>query len=114
MVKKYTPVCGDIVWLDFDPIRGHEQAGLRPAYIVSPETYNSLLGLCLACPITKQVKGYPFEVAYTGKKVKGVILADQVRSIDWNSRHCKFVERADDATIVCVAEFLKHLVSYSD
>ena len=83
----YVPQQGEIVWLQFDPQAGHEQAGLRPALVVSPAAYNSKAGLALLCPITSHVKGYPFEVALpAGVKTTGVILADQVKSLDWRAR----------------------------
>lgn len=84
----YVPERGDIVWLSFDPQAGHEQAGRRPALVLSPSSYNRLTGLMLCCPITNQIKGYPFEVAIAGKgaKTTGVALADQVKSLDWEIR----------------------------
>ena len=88
MVKPaYTPDCGDLVWLTFTPQAGHEQAGRRPALVLSPAAYNGKVGLALLCPITSQVKGYPFEVAVpAGLPVSGVVLADQVKSLDWRAR----------------------------
>lgn len=80
---------GDIVWLSFDPQGGHEQAGHRPAVVLSPSTYNGRTGLMLCCPMTTQLKGYPFEVAVAGKQ-KSAVLADQVRSLDWTVRKAKF------------------------
>lgn len=84
----YVPERGDIVWLSFDPQAGHEQAGRRPALVLSPNSYNRLTGLMLCCPITNQVKDYPFEVAISGKgaKTSSVALADQVKSLDWQIR----------------------------
>ncbi len=83
----YVPERGDVVWLDFDPQAGHEQSGRRPAFVLSPAAYNGKTGLMLCCPITTQIKGYPFEVAVEGAaKVHGVILADQVKSLDWQVR----------------------------
>jgi mRNA interferase MazF len=85
----YVPERGDVVWLDFTPQAGHEQAGRRPALVLSPGSYNGKSGLMLCCPVTNQVKGYPFEVAVTPSagKVTGVALADQVRCLDWRSRN---------------------------
>jgi mRNA interferase MazF len=84
------PKRGDLVWLDFTPQSGHEQAGRRPALVLSPHAYNTKVGLALVCPITSQVKGYPFEVALPqGRDVQGVILADQVKSLDWQARRAK-------------------------
>ena len=79
------PDAGDIVWLQFSPQAGHEQAGHRPALVLSPAAYNSKTGLLLCCPMTTQVKGYPFEVVLEGKQV-AVVLADQVKSLDWVAR----------------------------
>ena len=84
MVKRYIPERGDLVWLNFTPQAGHEQAGPRPAVVLSPSGYNGKTGLMLCCPITSRVKGYPFEVAVEGVTgITGVILADQIKSLDW-------------------------------
>jgi mRNA interferase MazF len=86
----YVPERGDLVWLTFNPQAGHEQAGRRPAVVLSPATYNGKVGLALLCPITSQVKGYPFEVALPeGLPINGVILADQVKSLDWKVRQAE-------------------------
>lgn len=82
MVKGYTPDAGDIVWLDFDPQAGHEQAGHRPAVVLSPATYNGRIGLMLCCPMTTKIKGYPFEVIIQGNR-ESAVLSDQVKSLDW-------------------------------
>ena len=83
----YIPARGDAVWITLDPQAGHEQAGRRPALVLTPAAYNGLVGLALLCPITGQVKGYPFEVALPdGLAVSGVVLADQVKSLDWRAR----------------------------
>src|SRR5437762_13948374 len=82
----YVPERGDAVWLTLDPQAGHEQAGRRPALVLSPAAYNGRVGLALCCPITNQAKGYPFEVALPdGLAVSGVVLADQVKSLDWRA-----------------------------
>jgi mRNA interferase MazF len=87
----YTPRRGDILWLQFDPQAGHEQAGWRPALVISPQSYNGKVGLALMCPITSKAKGYPFEVSLPDNlKVNGVILADQIKSLDWKIRQAKF------------------------
>ena len=87
------PRRGDVVWLTFNLQAGHEQAGRRPAVVLSPLSYNAKIGLALLCPITSQVKGYPFEVSIPdGLPVAGAVLADQLKSLDW---------RARDATFVC-------------
>lgn len=83
----YIPDRGDAVWITLDPQAGHEQAGRRPALVLSPSAYNGRVGLALLCPITGQVKGYPFEVAVpAGLQVEGVVLADQVKNLDWRAR----------------------------
>jgi mRNA interferase MazF len=89
--KGFVPDRGHIVWIDLDPQSGHEQAGRRPALVVSPAAYNGKVGLAILCPVTSQVKGYPFEVAIPkGLGVSGVILADQVKSLDWKSRNAEY------------------------
>ena len=83
----YIPDSGDIVWILFDPQAGHEQSGRRPALVLSPRAYNGKVGLAVLCPITSQIKGYPFEVMIPeGLGVSGVILSDQVKSLDWKAR----------------------------
>jgi len=94
MVIQYTPGKGDIVWLNFSPQDGHEQAGRRPALVLSPESYNRSSKLMIACPITTKIKGYPFEVRIKVGTINGVILADQIKNLDWNARRVKFVEKA--------------------
>ena len=107
MSAPYCPKRGDIVWLTFTPQAGHEQAGHRPALILSPELYNRKVGLALVCPITTQVKGYPFEVPIPkGLEVSGVVLADQVKSLDWKARRARFCCTVPAAT---VAEVLRRL-----
>lgn len=89
----YVPERGHVVWLDFDPQAGHEQAKRRPAVVLSPAVYNGRTSLALCCPVTSQVKGYPFEVAMpAGLKTRGVVLADQVRSLDWRARNASYLE----------------------
>ena len=84
---KYVPDAGDLVWLSFSPQAGREQAGRRPALVLSPRVYNAKAGLCVACPVTSQAKGYPFEVALPeGLPVSGVVLSDQIKSADWEER----------------------------
>lgn len=85
----YVPEAGDILWLEFDPQAGHEQAGHRPAVVLSQQSYNRAAGLVLCCPMTTQVKGYPFEVKITGTPVS-VALADQIKSLDYVARHARF------------------------
>lgn len=85
MAGHYVPEAGDIVWLHFDPQAGHEQAGHRPAVVISPSAYNSKTGLMLCCPMTTRIKGYPFEVELSGTRTS-VVLADQIKSLDWRAR----------------------------
>jgi mRNA interferase MazF len=101
VAKRYVPERGDIVWLQFDPQAGHEQAGKRPALVLSPSAYNGRVGLALLCPITSQRKGYPFEVELpAGMKVQGVVLADQIKSLDWRFRNAERVEIAPPTVLV--------------
>ena len=93
MVRRYVPDVGDIVWLAFDPQAGHEQAGHRPALVLSPSAYNGKTGLMLCCPMTTHVKGYPFEVLIAGERPSAA-LADQVKSLDWVVRKAKHKGRA--------------------
>lgn len=87
MKAGYVPQRGDAIWLDFDPQAGHEQARRRPALVLSPFEFNRITGFVLVCPITNQEKGYPFEVPLpAGLPVRGVVLADQIRSLDWKAR----------------------------
>ncbi|MCF7915421.1 MAG: endoribonuclease MazF [Spirochaetaceae bacterium] len=102
----YVPQRGDLIWLNFDPRTGHEQSGQRPAIVLSPGKYNSKTGLLLACPITSKVKGYPFEVALQGKKIEGVVLSDQVRTLDWKSRRARLIEKVPEETFTAVQEKL--------
>ena len=95
MARTYVPDRGDIVWLEFNPQAGHEQAGRRPALVVSAKAYNGKVGLALCCPITSQVKGYPFEVILPRKlKVSGAVLSDQLKSLDWRVRKAKRLTKA--------------------
>ena len=97
-MKEYVPDRGDIVWLNFDPQAGHEQAGYRPAFVISIADYNRKVGLAICCPITNQIKGYPFEVLLPeGLKAEGVILSDQVKNLDWRIRRAKFIDHASDS-----------------
>lgn len=90
-MNSYAPEQGDVIWLDFHPQSGREQAGRRPGLVVSPRAYNELVGLCLICPITSKKKGYPFEVEIPdGLDIFGVVLADHVRSLDWQTRNAEF------------------------
>ncbi len=103
----YVPERGDVVWLSFTPQAGHEQAGRRPALVLSPIAYNRKVGLAILCPVTTQEKGYPFEVRLPKEcNVTGVILADQVKSLDWRARKAEKMDQVPTAT---VAEVLRKL-----
>lgn len=110
MKKQYIPERGDLIWLNFTPQAGHEQAGKRPAIVISPSSYNSKTSLMIACPITSKVKNYPFEVSVNGKKISGVVLSDQVKSLDWKVREASFIEKASDIVISEVQEKLALLI----
>ncbi len=106
------PERGDLIWLSFTPQSGRKQAGRRPALVVSPSTYNSKVGLALVCPITSRVKGYPFEVALpAGGLVQGVVLADQLRSLDWRSREAELIAKAPIAVVERVLQLVGALLS---
>ena len=92
MARRYVPARGDVIWLTFNPQAGHEQAGRRPALVLSPHAYNGKVGLAILCPVTSQIKGYPFEVPVpAGLKLAGVLLADQVKNLDWRARKAEFI-----------------------
>jgi mRNA interferase MazF len=103
----YIPDRGDIVWLTFNPQAGHEQAGRRPALVLSPAAYNGKVGLAIFCPVTNQIKGYPFEVMIPEDLgVSGAILSDQVKSLDWKARQA---EKAGTLPAVTIEEVLQKL-----
>jgi len=110
MTKMYVPERGDIVWLSFDPQAGHEQSGHRPALVLSPVSYNRTTGLMLCCPLTTQIKGYPFEVLVDGKGKKGVVLADQVKSMDWLAREAEKKGKVSKETLEEVLGKLKTIL----
>lgn len=104
---EYVPEAGDVVWLQFNPQSGHEQAGHRPALVVSPSNYNAKAGLMICCPLTSRVKGYPFEVALGDGSV---VLADQVKSLDWHARRARYKEKAPDTVLADVRAKLRALI----
>jgi len=111
MVSKiYIPERGDIVWLDFNPQLGHEQRGRRPALTISFKAYNEKIGLALFCPITSKVKGYPFEVELELKKIKGSVLSDQIKSLDWRERNMEFIEKIGDKKMEEVIEKIEVII----
>ena len=108
----YIPNRGDIVWITFNPQAGHEQAGRQPALVLSPAAYNGKVGLAILCPITSQVKGYPFEVLIPdGLKIGGAILSDQVKSLDWKARQAELACKLPSATMDEVLQKLNMLLS---
>ena len=112
MSRPYGPRRGDLVWLRFDPQAGHEQSGRRPALVISHDAYNARVGLALMCPVTSAVKGYPFEVTLpAGSPVHGVVLADQVRSLDWRARNAQFIARVAPALLGEVLGKLRALIA---
>jgi len=109
MPRAFVPDAGDIVWLQFDPQAGHEQAGHRPALVLSPAAYNGKTGLMLCCPMTTQIKGYPFEVRIAGD-TDSAVLADQVKSLDWRARRAKLKSRISAAELAEVRAKVMALV----
>lgn len=111
MVRPAAPVpeAGDIVWLHFDPQAGHEQAGHRPALVLSPAAYNGRTGLMICCPLTTRIKGYPFEVAIA-RRPDAVVLADQVKSLDWRARRATLKGRVAPAELEQVRAKLRALI----
>jgi len=108
----YTPAQGDLVWLDFNPQSGHEQSGRRPAVVLSPTAYNKRLGLALVCPVTRQAKGYPFEVALPPSlPVTGVALSDHIKSQDWRARRAEFIAKLDPTTLTAVLQRARTLLT---
>ena len=108
----YLPDRGDAVWIMLNPQAGHEQVGRRPAVVLSPAAYNGRVGLAILCPITNQIKGYPFEVVLPpGLAVTGAVLSDQVKSLDWRARTATFICALPPAMIAEVLQKLTTLVS---
>ncbi len=110
-MAEYSPDRGDIVWINFNPQADYEQAGRRPALILSPKNYNSKVGLAILCPITSKKKGYPFEVKIPGElPVNGVILSDQAKSMDWKIRNTEFICELDNKSVEQVLQRLQTLL----
>jgi len=106
----YVPEKGDLVWLDFDPQKGHEQKGRRPAICVSHKIYNQKVGLALFCPITSNIKGYPFEIILNKYKINGCILSDQIKNMDWRERNCTFIEKVATEEINSVVNNVRLMI----
>jgi mRNA interferase MazF len=110
--RAYVPQCGDVVWITLNPQAGYEQAGRRPAVVLSPQSYNGKTGLAIFCPITNQIKGYPFEVIIpAGLSVAGAVLSDQVKSLDWRARNAELICTLPTETISEVLQKLGTLLS---
>ena len=113
MASNFIPHRGDVVWIDTQPQAGHEQSGRRPVIVLSPKSYNGKVGLALLCPITNQIKGYPFEVMIpSGLKVAGVVLSDQVKSLDWKIRSAEFCDKVPEAVVLEILKKLETLLNY--
>ncbi|WP_274365620.1 endoribonuclease MazF [Paenibacillus thermotolerans] len=111
VINEYVPDRGDLVWLQFNPQAGHEQAGKRPALVISPAAYNGKVGLSLLCPVTSKRKGYPFEVLIPQDlPIEGVILADQVKSLDWQSTQAAFISKVPQETLLEVISKMDLLI----
>lgn len=108
--RAYVPDAGDVVWLEFDPQAGHEQAGHRPALVMSPSIYNRKTGLMICCPLSTKIKGYPFEVLTEVDGQAGVVLSDQVKSLDWKVRKAKKKGSVSDAVMLAVRARIKALL----
>ena len=110
--RDYCPDAGDFVWLEFDPLAGHEQAGRRPALVLSPKQYNRLTGLCIVCPVTSRVRGFPFEVLIAPEHhPTGAVLSDHVRSLDWAARKAQLISRAPQGVLDELRGKLKALLA---
>ncbi len=110
MVRAYVPDAGDVVLLEFDPQAGHEQAGHRPALVISPASYNRKAGLMVCCPMSTRIKGHPFEVVTGVDGVDCAVLSDQVKSLDWKIRRAKKKAEASADVMVHVKAKLKALL----
>jgi mRNA interferase MazF len=110
MAVPYVPDEGDVVWLNFTPQSGHEQAGRRPAVVLSPKAYNSRTGLLVCVPITNQIKGYPFEVVLESEAATGAALADQVKSLDWQTRQAERKGKAAPTEMAQIKAMIKSLL----
>jgi mRNA interferase MazF len=110
MVTAYVPELGDIVFIDFDPQVGHEQAKRRPALVLTDQRYNRASGLAVVCPLTSQRKPYPFAQPITVDKVEGAVLVDQIKSMDWAGRQAQFHSKAEPALVTKVRQYLAVLL----
>jgi len=108
--RRSVPDRGDILWLDFNPVRGHEQGGRRSALVLSTREYNAIARLAIVCPVTSHIKGYPFEIPFKTKNISGVILADHVRNVGWVERHADKIGTVSEAVMTEVQEYIKKIV----
>lgn len=108
--RAYVPDVGDVVWLEFDPQAGHEQAGHRPALVMSPALYNGKTGLMVCCPLSTRIKGYPFEVPAQLDGQDSVVLSDQVKSLDWKVRRARKKGSVPEAVVLAVRARIKALL----
>lgn len=113
MPRTYIPDTGEVVWLEFDPQAGHEQAGHRPALVISPASYNGKTGLMVCCPMSTKIKGHPFEVVTQVDGVDCAALSDQVKSLDWKVRRAKKKAAVDEEVLVHVRAKMKALLQIS-
>lgn len=109
-LEDYVPEAGDIVWLNFDPQKGHEQAGRRPALVLSDSRYNRITKLMICCPMTTHVKGYPFEVVVPDQDCPSVVLSDHIKNQDWKARRAEFKQRAPAAVLSAVRAQIVSLI----
>ncbi len=107
----YVPSQGDIVTLNFDPQSGHEQKGRRPAIIISNQVFNKHLGLAFACPIINTKRDFPFHVKVSSENITGYIMAEQMKSIDYNARNVKFIEKADEETLNKIIGIIESIIN---
>ncbi len=113
--RLYVPERGDLVWITLNPVAGHEQAGRRPALVLSPKSYNRKTGLCVICPATRQRKGYAFEVTSIGPDgVQSIVLADHLRNVDWKARRAEKMYRVPDDVLATVVAQLEALIISPD
>jgi len=110
MVTAYVPQAGDIVFIDFDPKVGHEQAKRRPALVLTDQRYNQASGLAVVCPLTSKRKPYPFALPIKVDKVEGAVLVDQLKSIDWAGRQAQFHYKAEPALLTKVRQYISVLL----
>ena len=110
VTDNYIPERGDLVWLNFSPQTGREQQGRRPAAVMTPKTYNQKANLAIFCPVTSKQKGYPFEVKINNPKISGVVLADQIKSLDWKQRNTEFIAKLSKDEMTEIMQKLSALV----